>query len=152
MKIVNVARKYRMPVIPYSGGTSLEGHFTGVRTCFCVTSVARAIICTLDALVEGRRNLRRLVRNGQDHCYSRCVPHRLSIDHLTFLRPRRGRFRSCLPARRGVDENQPNLERESNPVVLSRACETLHILFFNFQRLFRIRSWTLPPLRLLAAC
>lgn len=31
MKIINVARKYRMPVIPYSGGTSLEGHFAGVR-------------------------------------------------------------------------------------------------------------------------
>ena len=31
VKIVDVARKYRMPVIPYSGGTSLEGHFAGVR-------------------------------------------------------------------------------------------------------------------------
>ncbi|KAH9057494.1 FAD-binding domain-containing protein [Lactarius vividus] len=29
VKIINVAQKYRMPVIPYSGGTSLEGHFTG---------------------------------------------------------------------------------------------------------------------------
>ena len=53
MKIVNVARKYRMPVVPYSGGTSLEGHFTDVRGCFCVASVARAIIYTLDALVGG---------------------------------------------------------------------------------------------------
>lgn len=26
VKIVNIARKYRMPVIPYSGATSLEGH------------------------------------------------------------------------------------------------------------------------------
>lgn len=34
VKIVNVARKYRMPVIPYSGGTSLEGHFAGVRNPF----------------------------------------------------------------------------------------------------------------------
>lgn len=31
VKIVNVARKYRMPIVPYSGGTSLEGHFAGVR-------------------------------------------------------------------------------------------------------------------------
>jgi FAD/FMN-containing dehydrogenase len=31
VKIVNLARKYRMPIIPYSGGTSLEGHFAGVR-------------------------------------------------------------------------------------------------------------------------
>ncbi|KAH9979849.1 FAD-linked oxidase-like protein [Lactifluus volemus] len=29
VKIVNIARKYRMPVITYSGGTSLEGHFSG---------------------------------------------------------------------------------------------------------------------------
>jgi hypothetical protein len=32
VKIVNVARKYRMPIVPYSGGTSLEGHFAGVST------------------------------------------------------------------------------------------------------------------------
>ncbi|KAN0118676.1 FAD-linked oxidase-like protein [Russula decolorans] len=32
VKIVNVARKYRMPIIPYSGGTSLEGHFAGRKS------------------------------------------------------------------------------------------------------------------------
>lgn len=31
MKIVNISRKYRMPIVPYSGGTSLEGHNRGVR-------------------------------------------------------------------------------------------------------------------------
>lgn len=30
VKVVNVARKWRMPVTAYSGGTSLEGHFGGV--------------------------------------------------------------------------------------------------------------------------
>ena len=30
VKVVNVARKWRMPIIAYSGGTSLEGHFGGV--------------------------------------------------------------------------------------------------------------------------
>lgn len=30
--IVNVARKYRVPIVPYSGATSLEGHFSGVRS------------------------------------------------------------------------------------------------------------------------
>lgn len=30
VKIVNIARKYKMPVVPYSGGTSLEGHTRGV--------------------------------------------------------------------------------------------------------------------------
>ncbi|KAH9480896.1 D-lactate dehydrogenase [cytochrome], mitochondrial [Psilocybe cubensis] len=29
VKIVKIATKYRMPVIPYSGATSLEGHFRG---------------------------------------------------------------------------------------------------------------------------
>ncbi|KAK2467017.1 hypothetical protein APHAL10511_001275 [Amanita phalloides] len=29
VSIVNIARKYRVPVVPYSGATSLEGHFSG---------------------------------------------------------------------------------------------------------------------------
>ncbi|KAJ7590917.1 FAD-linked oxidase-like protein [Mycena floridula] len=29
VKIVNISRKYRMPIVPYSGATSLEGHFRG---------------------------------------------------------------------------------------------------------------------------
>lgn len=32
VEIVNISRKYRVPISLYSGGTSLEGHFTGV--CF----------------------------------------------------------------------------------------------------------------------
>lgn len=30
VKIVNIARKYVIPIVPYSGATSLEGHFSGV--------------------------------------------------------------------------------------------------------------------------
>jgi D-lactate dehydrogenase (cytochrome) len=30
VKVVNVARKWRIPIVPYSGATSLEGHFSGV--------------------------------------------------------------------------------------------------------------------------
>jgi D-lactate dehydrogenase (cytochrome) len=30
VRVVNVARKYRIPITPYSGGTSLEGHYSGV--------------------------------------------------------------------------------------------------------------------------
>ena len=30
MKIVNVAQKYRMPVIPYAGRMSLEGHLVAI--------------------------------------------------------------------------------------------------------------------------
>lgn len=32
VKIVKIAIKYRMPITPYSGGTSLEGHTRGVRS------------------------------------------------------------------------------------------------------------------------
>lgn len=31
VKVVKISRKYRIPVTAYSGGTSLEGHFGGVR-------------------------------------------------------------------------------------------------------------------------
>lgn len=31
VKVVNISRKYRVPVTAYSGATSLEGHFAGVR-------------------------------------------------------------------------------------------------------------------------
>ena len=30
VKVVNISRKYRIPLVPYSGATSLEGHFSGV--------------------------------------------------------------------------------------------------------------------------
>ncbi len=38
VSIVNIARKYRIPVVPYSGATSLEGHFSGVFDFLCVTT------------------------------------------------------------------------------------------------------------------
>ena len=28
--VVNIARKYRVPIVPYGGATSLEGHYSGV--------------------------------------------------------------------------------------------------------------------------
>ena len=31
VKVVNIARKYKIPVVAYSGATSLEGHYSGVR-------------------------------------------------------------------------------------------------------------------------
>lgn len=30
VKVVDISRKYRVPLVPYSGATSLEGHFSGV--------------------------------------------------------------------------------------------------------------------------
>ncbi|TFK29816.1 D-lactate dehydrogenase cytochrome oxidoreductase [Coprinopsis marcescibilis] len=32
VKVVNIARRYRVPIVPYSGATSLEGHFSGHPT------------------------------------------------------------------------------------------------------------------------
>ena len=39
VKVVNVAKKYRIPVVPYSGATSLEGHYSGVRVQYYFTNV-----------------------------------------------------------------------------------------------------------------
>jgi hypothetical protein len=33
VKVVNISRKYKVPVVPFGVGNSLEGHFTGVSTC-----------------------------------------------------------------------------------------------------------------------
>lgn len=38
VKIVNIARKYRVPIVPYGGATSLEGHFSGVDAIVSSTS------------------------------------------------------------------------------------------------------------------
>ncbi|EAU88321.2 D-lactate dehydrogenase cytochrome oxidoreductase [Coprinopsis cinerea okayama7 len=32
VRVINIARRYRIPVVPYSGATSLEGHFSGHPT------------------------------------------------------------------------------------------------------------------------
>ncbi|KAH9952204.1 D-lactate dehydrogenase cytochrome oxidoreductase [Amylocystis lapponica] len=32
VKVVNIARKYRVPIVAYSGATSLEGHFSGISS------------------------------------------------------------------------------------------------------------------------
>lgn len=46
VKIVKVANKYRMPVIPYSGATSLEGHFLGVRVSSSRIACAQISRCS----------------------------------------------------------------------------------------------------------
>ena len=42
VKIVKTAVKYRMPVVPYSGATSLEGHFRAVSQQVC------RVLCVLE--------------------------------------------------------------------------------------------------------
>ncbi|KAI0078997.1 hypothetical protein K474DRAFT_1770589 [Panus rudis PR-1116 ss-1] len=47
VKVVNIARKYRVPVVPYSGATSLEGHFSGLPVGdFCIDMSA------MDKIIE----------------------------------------------------------------------------------------------------
>ncbi|KAI0032770.1 FAD-binding domain-containing protein [Vararia minispora EC-137] len=41
VKVVKIANKYRTPVIPYSGGTSLEGHFVGSEAGSICVDVSR---------------------------------------------------------------------------------------------------------------
>lgn len=36
-EIVKIADKYSLPIIPFSGGTSLEGHFTAPRGGICIS-------------------------------------------------------------------------------------------------------------------
>ena len=38
VRIVRIANKYRMPIVPYAGGTSLEGHFIGVSNLPSLTA------------------------------------------------------------------------------------------------------------------
>lgn len=55
--IARVAHKYKLPIIPFSGGTSLEGHFSGVRGGICIDFAHMDKIVTiheddLDAIVQ----------------------------------------------------------------------------------------------------
>ena len=55
--IARVAHKYRLPMIAFSGGTSLEGQFTGVRGGICIDFAKMDKIITihdddLDAVVQ----------------------------------------------------------------------------------------------------
>ena len=37
VKIVKIANKYRMPIVPYAGATSLEGQYRGVWHCYTLS-------------------------------------------------------------------------------------------------------------------
>jgi len=66
-KIVKIAVKYKMPVTPYSGGSSLEGNFRAVRVTLPVlVPRAESYFAAL-----GRWDMHRYVRDGQDSRDSR---------------------------------------------------------------------------------
>ncbi|KAK7693183.1 hypothetical protein QCA50_002749 [Cerrena zonata] len=46
VKVVDIARKYRVPIVPYGGATSLEGHFSGVSSgdiCIDISAMNKII-------------------------------------------------------------------------------------------------------------
>lgn len=45
--IVKIANKYRVPVIPYGAGTSLEGHYSGVSSAYFESSRGCGILLTI---------------------------------------------------------------------------------------------------------
>jgi len=55
--IARVAHKYRLPIIPFSGGTSLEGHLSGIKGGICIDfakmdQIVRIDEDDLDAIVQ----------------------------------------------------------------------------------------------------
>lgn len=69
--IVNIARKYRVPIVAYSGATSLEGHFSGVR---CSRRFKLYLILTRGFLVLDWKYMFGYVRNGQNLTDQRSAP------------------------------------------------------------------------------
>ena len=66
-KIVKVAVKYKMPITPYSGGSSLEGNFRAVRVALPIpVPCAESYFAAL-----GRWDMHRYVWDGQDYRDSR---------------------------------------------------------------------------------
>ena len=79
-KIVKIAVKYKMPVTPYSGGTSLEGNF---RAVWPIVVRPRFLLllncCRFLFSACGWWYMRRYVRDGQDSRDSRCVGNKSLI-------------------------------------------------------------------------
>ncbi|KAJ3516721.1 hypothetical protein NLJ89_g942 [Agrocybe chaxingu] len=51
VKVVNIARRYRVPITPYSGATSLEGHFSGyesISICLDMSGMDKIININVD--------------------------------------------------------------------------------------------------------
>lgn len=67
VKVVKIAVKYRMPVIPYSGATSLEGHFRAVRLEWKAGWEGWFVLMRLARAACRRGHLRRPVEDGQYH-------------------------------------------------------------------------------------
>lgn len=85
VKIVNVARKHRMPIIPYSGGTSVEGHFAGVRgppPLYSTIPIFAQHIALSASIAEGWGHMCRHVGHGQNYCNPWCVRSPICVSTL----------------------------------------------------------------------
>ena len=63
VKIVNISRKYRMPIVPYSGATSLEGQYRAVSY---QSQSASTPLLSINLSALGGGYLRGHVGHGQD--------------------------------------------------------------------------------------
>ena len=66
VKIVKIANKYRMPIVPYAGATSLEGQYRGVWYRHTFSSLLDA---NSSASASCWEYLRRYDKYGPDHRY-----------------------------------------------------------------------------------
>ena len=61
VKVVKISGKYKVPIIPFGGGNSLEGHFTGVSPFFSFELEVRSEILEI---ASSRKHMYRFVRDG----------------------------------------------------------------------------------------
>lgn len=86
VKIVKIAIKYRMPVVPYSGATSLEGHFRAVRQT-CAHSLAT--IMRVRSLLYNKNSIKpaafALISCGWTESWPSTVRSNIFENHILYL-------------------------------------------------------------------
>jgi hypothetical protein len=69
VQVVNISRKFKVPIVPYSGATSLEGHFFGVTDLTSIFPLQVIYIYTLVFLWEYLLGYVRHGSNPRDQWY-----------------------------------------------------------------------------------
>lgn len=106
VKVVNIARKYRVPIVAYSGATSLEGHFSGVSTFLCL--LEQWVDTIFLRVGNSREHLLGYVCYGQDHTdqrYMQRIPAPVLYLILSFITEEDGDL-ICQAGARWEDINQ----------------------------------------------
>ena len=110
-KIVKIAIKYRMPITPYSGGSSLEGNFRAVRVipsspgfCNC-RAPSRHLQHPVGGICVDMSGMDKILEIHGMESKRESDVHGLTT-------PTRGRFGPCLSSRSSVDGCKRGAERE----------------------------------------